>query len=73
MSITCEYSPWISRNICHKAYFYIVKYYGIMNLISWCLGYLQTEGNVMDAQLEIMLKIKHLKVQEQNCIRPLVS
>jgi hypothetical protein len=35
-----------------------------MNLISWCVGYLQTEGNVMDIQLEITLKRKHLTVHE---------
>jgi hypothetical protein len=35
-----------------------------MYLITWYLGYLQTEGNVMDTQLEITLKIKHLKIHE---------
>ena len=45
--------------MCHKAYFHIVKYYKIMNFISWYLGYLQTEENVMNTQLEITLKIKN--------------
>jgi len=35
-----------------------------MNLISWCLGYLQTERIVLDTQLEITLNIKRLTVHE---------